>query len=276
MSDTAMQRYVVCYKWVLDEADIRVLDDLKVDMTRAKGKVSDFDRSAIEAAMRAAEAQGAGESQDKALEVHALTFGDAEVTRSLKDALSRGPAEGWTIAGEAAKTADGRVSAQALAAGIKAIPNVSCVFAAEGASDTYARQIPSRIAAILDWPLISSVLTLKIEGDELIATRKLEDCLQNVRVTLPAVVSVLPEDYEPRTPGLKAVMAAGRKPTHELGSAELGFDPNDVASPMLSPKRLNVSQIGYAAARKNIIHKGLSADEAAQSVASALRKEGVV
>ena len=273
MSVSTLRRYVACYKWVLDEADIRIADDLSVDVSRAISKVSDFDRSALEAAMRASET---AQAQDAGIEVHSLTFGNAEVSRSLKDALSRGPAEGWVIASDAAEAADGRVTAQALAAGIRAIGDVGCVFTAEGASDTYARQIPARIAALLDWPLVSSVLNLSIEGDVLTVTRKLDDCLQKVRVNLPAVVSVLPEDFEPRTPGLKAVMAAGRKPTYELGASELGFDPADTQAAPLVPKRCDASQIGYVTDRKNIIFKNMSAEEAAGEVVAALRKEGVI
>ena len=273
MSATTGERYVACYKWVLDEEDIRVNDDLSVDMSRATGKLSDFDHNAIEAAMRASETPG---SQEAGIRVHTLTFGNAEVSRSLKDALSRGPEEGWIIASERADTADGRVTAQALVAGIKAMGEVSCVFAAEGASDTYARQIPARIAALLDWPLVSSVLDMSVDGDVLTATRKLDDCLQKVKVMLPAVVSVLPENYEPRTPGLKAVMAAGRKPTHELGLAELGFDPADPGAEQMVPRRSDVFETGYVAERKNIIFKNMSAAEAADELVAALRKEGVV
>jgi electron transfer flavoprotein beta subunit len=254
------KRYVACYKWVVDEADIRVGDDLSIDMSRAQNKLSDFDRSAIEAAMRTAESVGEG-----AAEVFSLTFGDIEVTKSLKDALSRGPLEGYYVGSDLAKTADGRTTAKVLAEGIKAIGDVDCVFAAEGAADTYARQIPARIAALLDWPLVSSVLRMSVEGNTLTATRKLDDCLQNVSVTLPAVVSVLPEDFEPRTPGLKAVMAAGRKPTHEL-----------TADADLEPARSDVSMVGYAASRKNIMFKDMAAKDAAAEVVSALRKEGVV
>lgn len=273
MSAAGLQRFVACYKWVLDEADIRIADDLSVDFSHAKGKLSEFDRSAIEAAMQSYEAAGGEES---GIEVHSLTFGNAEVLRSFKDALSRGPIEGWAIASSAGDAADGRVTAQALAAGIKAMGDVSCVFAAEGASDTYARQVPARIAALLDWPFVSSVLELRIEDGVLFATRKLDDCLQKVQVHLPAVVSVLPEGFEPRTPGLKAVMAAGRKPTHELDASELGFCPSNAASDLLTPKRCEVSQIGYVASRKKIIFKDMSAEEAANAVATELRKEGVV
>ncbi|MDR3308108.1 MAG: electron transfer flavoprotein subunit beta/FixA family protein [Coriobacteriales bacterium] len=255
-----MSKYVVCYKWVLDEADIRILDDLSIDTSRVKGKVSDFDRNAIEAAMRTAEKTG--------VTVLSLTFGDNEVHRSLKDVLSRGPAEGYWIGDAAAATADGRVSAHVLAKGIEAIGDVSLVFCAEGASDTYARQVPGRIASLLDWPLVSSVLSVEVEGEALTAVRKLDDCLQTVEVTLPAVVSVLPEDFEPKVPSLKAVMAGGRKPSHELPCVSLGVD--------LRPRRDEASLQGFVTSRKNIIHKELGVEEAVRQTVAALRKEGVV
>jgi electron transfer flavoprotein beta subunit len=253
-------KYVVCYKWVADEADIRILDDLSVDLSRAKYKISDFDRSAIEAAMLVADTTGA--------EVCTLAFGGTEVSASLKSALSRGPVEGYWIASEAAEQADGRVTALALASGIKAIGSISAVFCAEGASDTYARQVPGRIAAQLDWPLISSVLSFAIEGDVLTAVRKLDDCLQTVQATLPVVISVLPEGYEPRTPGLKAVMEGGRKPSTELSCSELGLD--------LEPRRHDVNTRGFIMSRRNIILKDLEAQEAATQLAAALRKDGVL
>jgi electron transfer flavoprotein beta subunit len=255
-----MSRYVVCYKWVVDEADIRIQDDLSVDMSRAQHKVSDFDRSAIEAAMRTAQGTEA--------EVVSLSFGEGTVQRSLKDALSRGPAKGYWITSETAAQADGRATAQALARGIEAIGDVSLVFCAEGASDTYARQVPGRIAALLDWPLVSSALSIEAEGEKLVAVRRLDDCLQTVEVSLPAVVSVLPEGFEPKAPGLKAVMEGGRKPTQELGCADIGAD--------LEPRRTDVTLQGFAMRRKNIIHADGNIDEAVKATVSALRKDGVI
>ena len=255
-----MTKYLVCYKWLLDEADIRIKDDLSVDTSRAKYKISEFDRSAIEAAMSVAKSTGA--------DVHTLSFGNSETARSLKDALSRGPAEGYWIASDAADEADGRATANALYGGIQAIGDISAVFCAEGASDTYARLVPGRLAALLDWPLVSSVLSLGIDGDVLTAVRKLDDSMQTVKVTLPAVVSVLPENFEPKVPGLKAVMDGGRKPAHQLETSTLGLD--------ISSRRKGASAKGFVMSRKNIILKELGAEEAAEATVASLRKEGVV
>jgi len=54
-----MPKILVCYKWVLDEQDIRINpNDLSLDCSRAKGKISDFDRNAIEEATLLVEKHG--------------------------------------------------------------------------------------------------------------------------------------------------------------------------------------------------------------------------
>lgn len=254
-----MSKIVACYKWVADEADLKIAADLSVDVSKAKGKISDYDRNAIEAAMQIANKTG-----DTAV---TLTFGNAKAKQSLKDALSRGPKEGYWINADEADRADGAVTAQALAAAINKIGDVLLVVCAEGASDTYARQTAPRIAALLDWPLVSSVSEIDIEGQTITATRKLDDCLETVQVELPAVIAVLPEANQPTIPGLKAVMEAGKKPTHEIKGADLGID----FKPLNQIKAVK----GFVMNRKNIILEGSAAEQVKELVA-ALRKEGVL
>lgn len=255
-----MARVIACYKWVTDEADIKINDDLSVDTSKAKGKISDYDKNAIEAAVRSAQAldgQAVG-----------LTFGSSAAKQSLKDALSRGLEEGyWANAEEAAK-ADGSVTAKALAAAIKKIDDAKLVICAEGASDTFARQTAPRISAVLDWPAITSVCKLDVSGNTLTAVRKLEDCLETVKVELPAVVAVLPEINPAPLPGLKAVMAAGKKPVIEFKGADLGID--------FTPKSETTAVKGYVMCRKNVIFADGSAPEKVKALAAALKKEGVL
>lgn len=255
-----MSNIVACYKWVADEADLKIAADLSVDTSKAKGKISDYDRNAIEAAMQVANQTG-----DKPV---TLTFGNAKAKQSLKDALSRGPKEGYWINADQADQADGAVTAQALAAAIKQIGDVQLVFCAEGASDTYARQTAPRIAAELDWPLVSSVSELAIAGNTITATRKLDDCLETVQVELPAVIAVLPEANQPTIPGLKAVMEAGKKTMHEIKGADLGID----FKPLTQIRAIK----GFVMNRKNILlNEGAAADQV-KELAAALRKEGVL
>lgn len=254
-----MSNIVACYKWVADEADLKIAADLSVDASKAKGKISDYDRNAIEAAMQIAALTG-----DKPV---TLTFGNAKTKQSLKDALSRGPKEGYWINADEADQADGAVTAKALTAAIRKIGDVQLVICAEGASDTYARQTAPRIAAELDWPLVSSVSELSIAGRTITATRKLDDCLEIVQVDLPAVIAVLPEANQPTIPGLKAVMEAGKKPMHEIKGSDLGID----YKPLTQVRATK----GFVMNRKNILLEGAAADQV-KELAAALRKEGVL
>lgn len=255
-----MSKIIACYKWVADEADIRINPDQSVDTTKAKGKISDYDKNAIEAAVEAAGKLGG--------QAVTLTFGNAGAKPSIKDALSRGPEEAYWVKAAEADQADGAVTARALAAAIQKIGDSSLVICAEGASDTYARQIAPRIGAILNLPVISSVIKMTFEGNSLVATRKLEDSLETVKVELPAVVAVLPEANNPPLPGLKAVMAAGKKPLTEYSAADLGID--------FKPRNQVVAVKGYVMNRKNIIFDAGDSVSRVKELAAALRKEGVL
>lgn len=255
-----MSKVVACYKWVLDETDIKINSDLSVDTKKAQRKISDYDKNAIEAAV-----QTAGMLGGKAV---SLTFGNATAKQSLKDALSRGIEEGYWINADEADTADGSVTARVLAAAINKIGDFKLVICAEGASDTYARQTGPRIGALLDLPVVTSVRKMEIQGNTLIAIRKLEESLETVKVELPAVVAVLPEVNDPPIPGLKAVMAASKKPVTEFQSSDLEID--------FAPKTKVNAVKGYVMHRKNIIlSEGDAADKVKELVA-ALRKEGVL
>ena len=208
--------------------------------------------------------QAASETGD---EVVALTYGPESVTESFKDALSRGPEKAFWITNEAAGKADSRATANALAFAVEQIGDVSLVVCAEGASDTYARQVGPRLGAALDWPTLTSVLSFKVDGDKITAVRKLEDSLQSVQVSLPAVISVLPEEFEPKAPGLKAIMAAKKKPSEQIDASTLGGKGDPIA------KQSSIK--GYESKRKHVLLDG-NADESVAGLVEALRKEGVL
>jgi electron transfer flavoprotein beta subunit len=259
-----MAKIIVCYKWVLDEADIKINPaDLSVDKSRARGKISDYDKNAIEAAVKLGQV-----TRDM---VVALTYGDPGVKASLKDALSRGPQEGFWVNDAKANEADGYVTANVLAAAIRNIGDYRLVFCGEGAADTFAHQIGPRLGTLLDIPVISNVYALHIENDRVIATRKLEDNLETIRATLPAVVTVLPEINPAPIPGLKAVLGAGKKPTTEMKTGDLGLEVSD-----LTPKTAIKELRGYAMDRKNVVFGAGDAASKVSELIAQLKKEGVI
>lgn len=257
-----MQKLLVCYKWVLDEQDIKIAGDLSLETGRAKYKISDYDKNAIEEGALLAEKHGVG--------VEALTFGTVTAKQSLKDALSRGLDKVYWIGDAAGEQADAFVTANVLAAAIKKVGQYDLILCGEGSSDSYSQQTAPRLAALLDIPAITFVQKLTIDGGKIVATRKLGDCIEEITVTGPAVISVLPEINKPRIPGLKQVMAASKKPSEEVKISDLGLTADE-----LSPKVRARAVKGYVMDRKKVIFKEANqADNVAKLVAS-LAQEGM-
>ena len=245
-----MGNVIACYKYVLDEADIRVNADLSVDFSNAKKKISLYDLNAIEFSSKIAK-----ELNGKAI---GLTLGAGkDIKASSKDAMSRGLDENVYVNADTAKGTDGLVTAEILAAAVRQT---------EGSTDIYARQVPSRIGAILDWPVVTAVSAVKVEGNVGTFTRVLENTVEKVKVTLPAVISVLPEIAAVPVPGLRAIMAAGKKPVLELDGGKL----SDAESGLVE-----LSAKGYSMNRKNILLDG-EVKTQAKGLVTALMKEGVL
>lgn len=255
-----MPNIVVCYKWVLDESGIQVKSDLTVDLSGAESKISADDRNAIEAAVRAAKSING--------QAIGLTFGTENAQKSLKDALSRGLNSACWVQSAHAAAADGKGTAKALAAAIQTTGDVSLVICSDGASDTLARQTAPRIGAVLGWPVITAVRSLRLSEKELTVVKKLENCMETIQVELPAVISVLPEINPAPLPSLMQIMGAAKKPVKTLDDTALSLD---------FTTNTEITECkGYVMDRKNVLLKDGEANETIQHLITALKKEGVL
>ncbi len=258
-----MPKCLVCYKWTLDEQDIKIKpEDLSLDSSRAKGKISDFDRNAIEEGTLIVEKLGGA--------VDALSYGTAAVKQSLKDTLSRGPEKAYWIADASAETADAVVTANVLAAAIKKLGSYDVILCGEGSSDAFNQQTAQRIAALLGLPCLSFVNKLSVAGDVVTATRKLDDRTEEVSVKGPVVVSVLAEINKPRIPSLKQVLGASKKPNEEIKIADIGLKPEE-----LQPKTARLSVKGFVMQRKNVIYKETNVADNVAKLKASLASEGL-
>jgi len=174
------------------------------------------------------------------------------------------------IADASADTADASVTANVLAAAIRKLGQYDLILCGEGSSDLFNQQTAPRLAALLGLPCLSFVNKLNVEGDVVKATRKLEDCVENVTVKGPVVISVLSEINKPRIPSLKQVLGASKKPNEEIKIADLGLKPED-----LQPKAVRKSVKGFVMQRKNVIYKETSAAENVAKLKSSLAAEGL-
>jgi electron transfer flavoprotein beta subunit len=217
-----MPKIIACFKWVMDEADIK--SDPKSNqlvLDRVGYKISEYDRNAIEEAVRLQEAHDGS--------VVGVTVATPGAKPCLKDALSRGPEKACFVNDPAFESLDPSQTAAILAAAIENKIEYDLIICGEGSSDLYAQQVGPALAEKLGLPCATYVnkLTYVEEENKVIAQRKLDDGLETVAIKLPALITVLPDINTPRIPSLKQVLGAAKKPVDNVSLAALGqtFEP---------------------------------------------------
>jgi len=208
-------RILTCYKWVIDQADIKTAPGSKeLDLERVAYRISEYDRYAIEESTLLIEKYGGSSA--------AITVGAPSARKSLKDVLSRGPEKAYFVNDPAYENLEPSQTAAILAAAVHSRAEYDLIICGEGSGDLYAQQVGPRLAELLNIPCVTCVNKLTIDGDKLIAERKMEEGIEVLSVPLPALVSVLPDINTPRIPGLKDTLAAGKKPVEEITAADIG------------------------------------------------------
>ena len=245
-------KVIVCYKIVPEEQDIVVLKDRNLSFDRAEWKIGEFDLNAIEAGMQIAGAAGGN--------VTALSIGGKKLESSkLKKAvLSRGPQDLYLVIDEQIGEADSFLTALALKGAIDKMGSYDVVLCGEGSSDLYAKQVGSQLGQLLNVATINAVSKITPDGDQLIVERTLENEVEILEITLPAVISVTTDINEPRIPGMKEIMAAGKKPVTQWSIADIGLQKSAKSTEIIStlaPEQADRKQIILEGESEEVVEK---------------------
>lgn len=174
--------------------------------------------------------------QKKAEKVHLFTVtspdlkADDAVSALRGGAIALGCTDLTVIDDPALAKADSLGVARALAAAIKATPDVGLVLTGKQAIDYDNVQVPAMLAELLGWPLVSMVSALDVSGDGFTATRNVGSGVEEVvSGKLPAVITCDKGLVEPRYAKLPQIMAAKKAPVLTKKVADLGLSAADVA-----------------------------------------------
>ncbi len=254
-----MPTIIACFKWVIDEAYIRQGSSGSLDFSSVDYKISDYDRNAIEEAVRLKGSHGGS--------VIAMTVGTPEATKGVKDALSRGPDQACFIADATFNNLEPSQTAAILADVIRSrIVNYDLILCGEGSSDLYAQQVGARLAEHLEIPCISFVQKVDLDGERVVAERRVEEGIEVVSAPLPALVTVLPEINVPRIPGVKDTLMASRKPVMTIRKEDLAL-----------PHETSLQTVSMTAARMGRSCEKFSTDDAdITRFVDALRRKAVI
>lgn len=253
-------KIAVIYKWAANPQEASVSKSGAIDWSRAAYSVSGYDHPAIELGRQLADATGA--------ELIGVSLGDeAAVPMARKSALSRGLDKLYLIP-EPAQGADSTTTGLLLAAAIRQIGDVNLVLAGDASIDIGAQLVPAVVAGALGWPAVAQVTAVTASGGFQV-TRNYQGGTQELAFASSAVLSIAPDAVTPRVPGMKEILAAGKKPSEVLA---LDMLDAELAAPTTLLSRTQPDLV----TRKRRIVNGADPIAAAKATVSELRAVGAI
>lgn len=213
-------KVLVSAKRVIDHnVKVRVkADESGVDLANVKMSINPFDEIAVEEAVRLKEAGLADE-------VVVVSIGVKQAQESLRTALAMGADRAILI--EAATDVHDDIEPLAVAKLLKAVVDEEqpgLMLCGKQAIDNDVNATGQMLSALLGWPQATFASDIKIEEGRATVTREVDGGLQDIRVVLPAVISVDLRLNEPRYASLPNIMKAKKKPLESKMAADYGVD----------------------------------------------------
>ncbi|QQK63830.1 electron transfer flavoprotein subunit beta/FixA family protein [Cobetia sp. cqz5-12] len=209
-------KILVGVKRVIDHnVQVRVkADGSGVDLDNIKMAINPFDEVAVEQAITLKEA-GVAE------EVIVVSIGPDKSQETLRQALAVGADRAVHV------PFDGSTESLSVAKVFKALverEGVDLVMLGKQAIDDDCNQTAQMLGAMMDWPQGTFASTLTTTDGALEVVREVDNGLETLALSLPAVVSVDLRLNEPRYASLPAIMKAKKKPLETVEASELGVD----------------------------------------------------
>lgn len=260
-----MRRIIVCLKQAVDVSQLKVDPATRQLITAsAPRKMSDFDKNALEEAIKIKEKLGDAE-------ICTVTVSTEDAKAVLREALAMGADRAFFVNEPTLKDVDTFGTAYILAEMIRKIGEYSLILCGETSLDSFSGLVGPRLAELLNLPQMTSARKILVEGDTVTAERTLEDAIETVKAKMPALVSVTREINQPRIPSLMMIMKASKKEIVTLTASDLKLDRDKIA-----PKIELVEVLAPKTERKKIKITGENAQEIADKLVKALIQEGVI
>jgi len=225
-------------------------------------KVSDFDRNAMEEALRIKARLGG--------KVRVLTAGPPEAKDQMRQLIAMGADEAHFVTDPGFGSMDYAAVCRLLAAALAKLGKLDIVLAGEASIDQYSGQMGPRVAGAMGIPSISHARKMTPEKESVTVEREMGDIIEEYNVPYPALVTVTKEINEPRLPNMMQIIGASKKPITEWKAEGLGVPAQELA-----PKSSIAGLRGITMKRKNVIFTD-EPPAAARNLVEALRKEGVL
>ncbi|HNW26199.1 MAG TPA: electron transfer flavoprotein subunit beta/FixA family protein [Candidatus Gastranaerophilaceae bacterium] len=216
-------KVALCIKQVPDTADIKWTENNTIQREGVESVINPFDMYAIETAVRLKE-------NFKDVHITVLSMGPPQAQDILKRAISMGVDEGFLVSDKKFAGADTVATSRTLATAIKEkVKDVDLIICGQFATDGDTAQTGPSIAQQLNFPQVTYVKEIVDYKDGFLTVkREVEDGIEIIRTTLPAVLCMLKCDYEPRRPLINGFVKAQNAQINMYNAEDIKLQPEQV------------------------------------------------
>ncbi len=211
---------IVCIKQVPDTTDIRI-DPTTNTLIRegVQSILNPFDLYAVEEAVRLKEKYGG--------KLTVISMGPPQVESALRETIAMGADTIILLSDRRFAGADTLATSLTLSTAITKLNDKDCklILFGQQAIDGDTAQVGPGTATLLGFPQTCFVSKIEdFEDDKIIVNRLMEDGYDKIRMSLPAVISVVKEINEPRLPSLRGKRNAKKAELILWNADDLGLD----------------------------------------------------
>ena len=227
-------KILVPVKRVVDyNVKVRVKNDNSgVELENVKMSMNPFDEIAVEEALRFKE-------KGIANEVIAISIGASQVQETIRNALAMGADSGIFVE---SKDNLEPLNIAKIISSVAQKENIDLLILCKQVIDDDMNATGQMIAALLDWPQATFASKVEISGKRAKVSREVDGGIENIEISLPAVISTDLRLNEPRYASLPNIMKAKKKPINEIKIEDLDVELK---------KHLNVLKVEEPAKRQS-------------------------
>lgn len=213
-------KIALCVKQVPDTTDIRWTEHNTIQREGVESVINPYDVYATELALKI-------KSKYKDTQITVFTMGPLQAEDMLRKILALGCDDAVLISDKKFAGADTYATGLTVSRAIRTMnPDFDLIVCGQFAVDGDTAQTGPSIANFLDIPQVTYVKDfVKYEDNKFILTREMEDGIETVSVTSPALICVLKQDFEPSRAFINGIISASKKQVRICSMEDISLTP---------------------------------------------------
>ncbi len=215
-------KIALCIKQVPDTTDIKWTESNTIAREGVESVINPYDIYATEFALKL-------KSVIDGTSITVFTMGPMQADSILRKTIALGCDDAVLVSDKKFAGSDTYATGLTLSRAIRtALPDFDLVVCGQFAVDGDTAQTGPNIANFLDIPQVTYVKNFVeyVDGG-LVLTREMEDCTETVKVSVPALVCVLQNDFEPQRPKIRGIMRAEKSLIKVLSMNDISLTPEN-------------------------------------------------